>query len=168
VTPDRLDCQRQPTARDPPPTTDQPRSAACARRRADAPARARAAPRAEASSPLRIVGVEIPVARAVATIPPRPVTRASLGCPRHRWRSSHSPANALNFSPIAASSATRSWFYEREPPSRKVIYLRAQLALGVPTMRPPGPAACLPHRMEQERLAVPRSPSTAGDTRDAW
>ncbi|MFZ0378692.1 MAG: hypothetical protein WAL38_12745, partial [Solirubrobacteraceae bacterium] len=40
-------------------------------------------------------------------------------------RSFNSPANALNFSPIAASSATRPWFYEREPQSCNVIYLRA-------------------------------------------
>jgi ribosomal-protein-serine acetyltransferase len=125
VTPDRRGSRRQPTARDPPPTTDQPRSAACAHARPTHPPRLEPLPGPElrrspyGSSPPRSPS------HGQSSSPPHPAARASPAAHSRRWRSFNSPANTLNFSPIAASSATRSRFYDREPQSCNVIYLRA-------------------------------------------
>src|SRR5947209_12133960 len=73
--------------------------------------------------PLRIVSIAMPVARAVAVIPPRPAARASLAAHSRRCRSFNSGAIDLNRSPIATSSTTPPQFYtDTTKPAELFIY----------------------------------------------
>jgi len=69
------------------------------------------------------VSIAIPVARAVAVIPPRPAARASLAAHNRRCRSFNSGAIDLNRSPIAASSITPQQFNtDTTKPAELFIY----------------------------------------------
>ena len=78
-------------------------------------------PVSNSAIPRRIVSIAIPVARAVAAIPPRPAARASDAAHNRRCRSFNSPASERNFAPIATSSTTHQC--STQQPNNLLTYL---------------------------------------------